>query len=206
MTTTVIGTIFHAMTPPAPSLADGFASLRAATAAQAVESRALAALLLAMLARVLGRLEDLIRLWQSGIVPPPPVLAPREHARPVTPAAEPAWSWPTCSWLSWFSAAPLPRLATSSTARADSVQTRLTPSVRTTSRAAPIPHADETPAPPPAAVEHVILPAPSVAAIPLPRHHGALPLPPPHPARAPPLHPAGIAFRLRRLGTSKMLR
>jgi hypothetical protein len=68
--------------PPHPSpLADSVATLRIATLAtpaQAWLPAAIHALILACLARVLGRLEDMIRLWQAGLLPPP-----RERQRTV---------------------------------------------------------------------------------------------------------------------------
>jgi hypothetical protein len=61
--------------PPHPSpLADTVAALRVATLAtpaHACVPQAIHALILACLARIFGRLEEMIRLWQSGCTPPP---------------------------------------------------------------------------------------------------------------------------------------
>ncbi len=61
--------------PPHPSpLADTVASLRIATLATPAHAwlpAAIHALILACLARILGRLEEMIRLWQAGLLPPP---------------------------------------------------------------------------------------------------------------------------------------
>ncbi len=59
--------------PPSP-LAESVASLRVAmlaTPAHACVPTAIHALILACLARILGRLEDMIRAWQAGQLPPP---------------------------------------------------------------------------------------------------------------------------------------
>jgi len=71
-----------------PSLADGFASLRAATAAQAAQSR-LHALILACFTRLFARLEQLVLLWQSGTLPVPqprPPSPPTSHRSPKRPS------------------------------------------------------------------------------------------------------------------------
>jgi hypothetical protein len=61
------------MLSPQPTLADQFAALRAATAADAAAERAannlLQALVLAALAALIAAIEDLVRLWQSGQLP-----------------------------------------------------------------------------------------------------------------------------------------
>ncbi len=71
--------------PPHPSpLADSVASLRAATLATPAHAwlpAAIHALILACLARILGRLEEMIRLWQAGLLPPP---VPRPRTAPAT--------------------------------------------------------------------------------------------------------------------------
>jgi len=61
-----------------PSLTDGIASLRAATAAQAAQSR-LHALILACFTRLFARLEQLVLLWKSGTLPVPQPRAPSPH-------------------------------------------------------------------------------------------------------------------------------
>ncbi len=64
----------------APGLAAGFAQLRASAAATPAPfwlPDRVHALILALLARIFGRLEDLITLWQAGLLPPPPALRPR---------------------------------------------------------------------------------------------------------------------------------
>ena len=75
-------------THPSP-LADDLAHLRATAQAGSVRRGprdAIAALLMACLARLFARLEDMLRLWQSGQLPPPP--PPRAQAE--APNAHPA--------------------------------------------------------------------------------------------------------------------
>ncbi len=77
-----------------PSLADQAARLRTAILAEEAPCwlpDALFARIMAALARVFARLEDMIRLWQSGLLSPPP--APRAHA-PRTHAARRARATP----------------------------------------------------------------------------------------------------------------
>jgi hypothetical protein len=65
------------MQPHPPSLADGVAGLRRATEADADRAwLAVHALILGLLARLFGRLEEMVRLWQAGAMPParPPAL------------------------------------------------------------------------------------------------------------------------------------
>lgn len=62
------------MSPHPSPLADTVASLRAATMATPAHAwlpAAIHALVLACLARLFGRLEEMIRLWQAGLLPPP---------------------------------------------------------------------------------------------------------------------------------------
>ena len=67
-----------------PSLADQAANLRTALLAEDAPfwlPDALHALIMAALARIFARLEDMIRLWQSGALPPPPASrAPSRHS------------------------------------------------------------------------------------------------------------------------------
>ncbi len=68
------------MSPPLSPLAETVASLRVATLATPAHAwvpEAIHALILACLVRLFGRLEEMIRLWQAGLLPPPP--APRPH-------------------------------------------------------------------------------------------------------------------------------
>jgi hypothetical protein len=73
-----------------PSLADQVARVRASalgTPAPIFLPDLLHAAIMALLARILGRLEDMIRLWQAGLLPPPKPRTPRRqsprpHARP----------------------------------------------------------------------------------------------------------------------------
>jgi hypothetical protein len=71
--------------PPIPStLADEVARLGAATTSVPAPvwlPDAVHALILACLARLFGRLEEMIRLWQAGLLPPPPALRPRQANR-----------------------------------------------------------------------------------------------------------------------------
>lgn len=76
------------MTQAHPSLADQLAALRATVTAAPQDSRHSAihltgvwALIAAVLARLLGRLEAMVRLWEAGQFPPPP---------PRTPSRRPA--------------------------------------------------------------------------------------------------------------------
>jgi len=87
------------MPPPSSPLADTVASLRVATLAtqaHACVPAAIHALILACLARIFGRLEDMIRAWQAGLLPLPsqrprsvrnriPGLAPDSHSARSTP-------------------------------------------------------------------------------------------------------------------------
>jgi hypothetical protein len=78
------------MSPHPSPLADSVASLRVATLATQAHAwlpAAIHALILACLARILGRLEEMIRLWQAGLLPLP-------MARPGTVRANPANPWP----------------------------------------------------------------------------------------------------------------
>ncbi len=74
--------------PPHPSpLADSVATLRAATLATPAHAwlpAAIHALILACLARIFGRLEEMIRLWQAGLLPPP---THRPRTAQITPAS-----------------------------------------------------------------------------------------------------------------------
>jgi len=71
-----------------PSLADQTAALRTAILAEDAPCwlpDAVHALIMACLARIFGRLEDMIRLWQAGILPPPSPVRPRAiPSRPVS--------------------------------------------------------------------------------------------------------------------------
>ncbi len=77
--------------PPHPSpLADSVATLRAATLATPAHAwlpAPIHALILACLVRIFGRLEEMIRLWQAGLLPPP-------LERPRTVRTNPANPWP----------------------------------------------------------------------------------------------------------------
>lgn len=62
------------MPPPLSPLANTVASLRVATLARPAHAwvpAAIHALILACLARLFGRLEEMVRLWQAGLLPPP---------------------------------------------------------------------------------------------------------------------------------------
>jgi len=78
---------------PAP-LADQFASLRAAVTAHPGRSwlpNALEAMIIACLARIFDQLEQLIRLWQTGALPPLPIrTTPHRitHQAPMRPHGE----------------------------------------------------------------------------------------------------------------------
>ena len=74
----------------APSFGDKFAHLRQAAQAQekcAWIPSAIHTLIMAALARIFGRLEQLFQLWQAGTLPAP--LVRRPPARPRTAAARP---------------------------------------------------------------------------------------------------------------------
>lgn len=80
------------METQAPSLGDKIAHLR--RTAQAQEKcvwipSAIHTLIMAALARIFGRLEQIFQLWQSGTLPTPPADASRApaRARPVRPPA-----------------------------------------------------------------------------------------------------------------------
>ena len=73
-----------------PPLADHLASLRDDTAGGPIGGwlpAPLHALILAALARVFGRLEQLLRLWQTGALPAPRPRAPTASATPRAPQA-----------------------------------------------------------------------------------------------------------------------
>lgn len=80
--------------PPIPStLADEVARLGTATTSVPAPvwlPDAVHALIMACLARLFGRLEEMIRLWQAGLLPPPPAPRPRAaasaQAQPRNPA------------------------------------------------------------------------------------------------------------------------
>jgi hypothetical protein len=86
------------MPPPPSPLADTVASLRVATLAipaHACVPAAIHALILACLARILGRLEEMIRAWHAGQLAPPtrcpgtartPAMAPRPNSAPFASA------------------------------------------------------------------------------------------------------------------------
>ena len=60
---------------PTPSLANEFASLcftAPSGAGRRITSKSLEALIAAIFARIFARLEQVLRLWQSGQLPPPP--------------------------------------------------------------------------------------------------------------------------------------
>ena len=66
------------MKPLPPSLATHLASLRDADpapsgAGRRIMSKSLDALIAAIFARIFARLEQILRLWQSGKLPPPPI-------------------------------------------------------------------------------------------------------------------------------------
>ncbi|MCC6718278.1 MAG: hypothetical protein IT555_10365 [Acetobacteraceae bacterium] len=68
-----------------PTLNQQIAGLRSAISADQAPAwlpDALHALIIAILARLLGRLEAMIQLWQSGQLPPPPLRAPARHTTP----------------------------------------------------------------------------------------------------------------------------
>lgn len=68
--------LVHPPIQAGPGLAQGLAQLRESTAAIPAPfwlPGAVHALILACLARIFGRLENLIALWQSGTLPSPPV-------------------------------------------------------------------------------------------------------------------------------------
>lgn len=71
-----------------PSLAAGFARLRDSVSSDQAPAwlpETIHALILALLIRMLGRLEDLAALWQSGQLPPPRPHAASRRNRPATP-------------------------------------------------------------------------------------------------------------------------
>jgi hypothetical protein len=77
--------------PPIPStLADEVARLGTATTSVPAPvwlPDAVHALIMACLARLFGRLEEMIRLWQAGLLPPPPAPRPRQaNLQPRRPA------------------------------------------------------------------------------------------------------------------------
>jgi hypothetical protein len=77
--------------PPIPSnLADEVARLGTATTSVPAPvwlPDAVHALIMACLARLFGRLEEMIRLWQAGLLPPPPAPRPRQaDLQPPRPA------------------------------------------------------------------------------------------------------------------------
>jgi hypothetical protein len=184
-------------TSPSP-LADDLARLRATAQAESVcrgPRDVLAALLMACLARLFARLEDMLRLWQSGQLPPPP--PPRAQAEPPTahPGSVPpqprAASWSFSAWLSglWpFAATPDFRPPASARVSSRWPSARATSSPRA-ARPAPAGPArlasqdtDHAPAPPPRP-----MPAhPPDQSRPIPASTAPLRAPP-HPARAPPI-------------------
>ena len=76
-----------------PSLADQFAGLRAIpttpNADTTLLSAALRALIAAIFARIFGRLEQILLLWQSGTLPAPSIRAPRAATPPRQRPAKP---------------------------------------------------------------------------------------------------------------------
>ena len=172
-------------------MADDLAHLRATAQAGSVRRGprdAIAALLMACLARLFARLEDMLRVWQSGQLPPPPPPRAQAEAPTAHPASIPpqphATAWSLSAWLSglWpFAPTPEFRAPASSRTHTPRPSTGATSSPRA-SRPAPAEparpaaqRADPAPAPePPAMPQHRPLPASSA-----PQHA------PPHPARAP---------------------
>ena len=78
---------------PSTPLGAAIASLRLATApssgACGMLSNALHAMIAAIFARIFGRLEQIILLWQAGNLPAPPTRRPRPHATPEFHTAQP---------------------------------------------------------------------------------------------------------------------
>ena len=157
-----------------PSLADQFAGLRAVTAQSTDRGwlpAALHALIMAALARIFGRLEQLVLLWQTGTLPLP---APRTAA-PTTPRILDAAEGGT-------RLAPQPSHARTRSARhrraqpasADALQTAATPHFTAGRRTQPSAH-------PPSIIQ------PSRKR--------------PHPARAPPQYPAPCSYPPPRSGS-----
>ncbi len=95
--------------PPIPStLADEVARLGTATTSVPAPvwlPDAVHALIMACLARLFGRLEEMIRLWQAGLLPPPPAPRPANH-QPHRPAHARAPRTPATSRQSCVPATP----------------------------------------------------------------------------------------------------
>jgi hypothetical protein len=96
----MVTNIHHAskgpMSPHPSPLAETVTAMRAALLATPAHDwvpQAIHALILACLARILGRLEEMIRLWQAGLLPP---VAQRPRTAPATSRPREARRSPDC--------------------------------------------------------------------------------------------------------------
>ena len=180
-------------TSPSP-LADDLARLRVSAQTESVRRGprdVLAALLMACLARLFARLEDMLRLWQSGQLPPPPppraqAEAPLTHPASVPPEPR-ANPWSLSAWLSglWpFAATPDFRAPAPSRAPSPCPSARATFSPRASRPAPSGPARPTTQAPDRAPVPAIHSHFPGRPR-PIPTSMARQPALP-HPARAPP--------------------